>query len=148
MNKPVVYLQGPDGQEYTLNVTSPDPDDGTYCAHMPEKASGLSEEWWARIVPDVLDLSDLTNRTELHVKQLDNRDSRTTWLWLDSLMYIEVDPVDLMRNMIENCYNEDMEFLFEQFERFLDKVEEETDDIKSERKTYLKPFAQFLLNVK
>jgi hypothetical protein len=52
MNKPTVYLQGPNGEEYELHVTEPDPEDGTYCAHMPEKESGLSEEWWIRIVPD------------------------------------------------------------------------------------------------
>lgn len=38
------YLQGADGSERTLDITQPDPKDGTYCAHM-------NEETWVRIVP-------------------------------------------------------------------------------------------------
>ncbi|KKL95749.1 hypothetical protein LCGC14_1851550 [marine sediment metagenome] len=52
MNEPTVYLQGPDGEEFTLKVTSPDPDDGTFCAHLPKSEVALAEEWWIRIVPN------------------------------------------------------------------------------------------------
>lgn len=40
----VAYLQGADGSETTLNITEPDPADGTYCVH-------LDKERWVRIVP-------------------------------------------------------------------------------------------------
>ncbi len=58
MNKPVAYLQGPDGQEFDLHVTSPDPDDGTYCLHIRGKDHNAlarhvpTTEWWVRIVPN------------------------------------------------------------------------------------------------
>ena len=78
----------------------------------------------------------------------DNRDQGTTWLWINESEYVEVNPVDLMGNMIENCYNEDVLFLFEQFHRYLDKIDEETEDIKEERKTHLIPFAEFLQAVR
>ncbi len=38
------------------------------------------------------------------VDLVDNRDARTTWLWIDGeTRFIEVDPIDLLVNMIENC---------------------------------------------
>jgi len=37
------------------------------------------------------------------IKSVDNRDERTTWLWLNELQYVEVDPVDIYNNMLENC---------------------------------------------
>jgi len=50
----------------------------------------------------------MTNETYKweHVEhEVDNRDSRTTWLWIGGYgnQYIEVDPVELIKNMIENC---------------------------------------------
>ena len=36
------------------------------------------------------------------VASVDNRDYRTTWLWIGR-DYVEVDPVDLFTNMIDNC---------------------------------------------
>ena len=51
-------------------------------------------------------LNDGTPTIPLHLKvdTVDNRDSRTTWLWINGdTEYIEVDPVDLIENMIENC---------------------------------------------
>jgi hypothetical protein len=33
---------------------------------------------------------------------VDNRDTRTTWLWIDTTHYIEVDPYELLRNALEN----------------------------------------------
>lgn len=44
-NRPHVYLQDGDGQDVELTVTSCDPDDGTYCAHLPNGQ-------WVRICPD------------------------------------------------------------------------------------------------
>jgi hypothetical protein len=38
----------------------------------------------------------------IKVDEVDNRDSRTTWLWIGN-DYVEVDPVDLIENMLENC---------------------------------------------
>ena len=34
----------------------------------------------------------------------DNRDDNTTWLWISSTEYVEVNPRQLYDNMIENCY--------------------------------------------
>lgn len=42
-------------------------------------------------------------RRHIPVVQVDNRDSRTTWLWTSDWEYVEVDPVELIENMIENC---------------------------------------------
>ena len=41
------YLQDADGNERTLDVTSPDPDDGTYCVHMDDAGQA-----WIRIVQE------------------------------------------------------------------------------------------------
>lgn len=38
---------------------------------------------------------------------LDNRDLHTTWLWLNTKEYVEVDPVDLLKNAIENLSPEE-----------------------------------------
>ena len=35
---------------------------------------------------------------------VDNRDPRTTWLWISPTEYIEVDPINLVTNMVENCF--------------------------------------------
>ncbi len=52
MNKPTVYFQGPNGEEHTMRVTSPDPDDGTFCGHFTfHDFSEVTSEWWVRIVP-------------------------------------------------------------------------------------------------
>ena len=66
------------------------------------------------------------------VQDVDNRDQRTTWLWITQ-DYVEVDPIDLMENMIENCYNEDVLFLFERFRMYLDHLDDTVEDIKSDR---------------
>jgi hypothetical protein len=37
---------------------------------------------------------------------IDNRDQMTTWLWINGeTEYIEVDPIELMTNMVENCHH-------------------------------------------
>ncbi len=36
------------------------------------------------------------------VVEVDNRDSRTTWLWIGVSDYVEIDPIDLLENMLEN----------------------------------------------
>ena len=41
------YLQDADGNERTLDVTEPDPADGTYCVHMDDQGQS-----WIRIVPE------------------------------------------------------------------------------------------------
>lgn len=49
--------------------------------------------------------------TTKHVKveSVDNRDFRTTWLWLDGSHYVEVDPIDLVENAVENLPEEEQE---------------------------------------
>lgn len=42
----VAYLQDADGNERTLDVTEPDPADGSYCVHMDDQGQS-----WIRIVP-------------------------------------------------------------------------------------------------
>jgi len=42
-------------------------------------------------------------RTWIPVVLVDNRDPRCTWLWISDHEYVEVDPVDLVENMVENC---------------------------------------------
>lgn len=39
---------------------------------------------------------------QVDIKSIDNRDQYTTWLWINDHQYVEVNPVDLLRNMIEN----------------------------------------------
>lgn len=36
------------------------------------------------------------------VVQVDNRDDRTTWLWISDTEYVEVDIPDLLENSLEN----------------------------------------------
>lgn len=51
MNQPVIYLQGPDGEETELTVTSPDPDDGTFIGHLRDVDLGqVTTDWWVRLV--------------------------------------------------------------------------------------------------
>lgn len=38
----------------------------------------------------------------IEVQCVDNRDFRTTWVWIDDNKYVEIDPLDLVRNAIEN----------------------------------------------
>ncbi len=39
---------------------------------------------------------------KLTIQRVDNRDTSTTWLWLNDTDYVEVDPLDLFDNAIEN----------------------------------------------
>lgn len=48
-------------------------------------------------------VTDVLAAREVEVVRVDNRDERTTWLWINEQMYVEVDPVDLYENMKENC---------------------------------------------
>jgi len=50
------------------------------------------------------------------IKELDNRDSNTTWIWLDGTdtpSYVEVDPIELFQNMLENLDPEDADEVIE-----------------------------------
>ena len=53
--------------------------------------------------PYDVDVRDPTMRTSVPVTEVDNRDNRTTWLWINESQYVEIDPVDLVENMIDNC---------------------------------------------
>lgn len=55
------YLQDANGNEQELQVTKPDPTDGTYVVHM-------DEETWIRVVPD--DRSHLVELTSQQVSDL------------------------------------------------------------------------------
>jgi hypothetical protein len=41
--------------------------------------------------------------------EVDNRDQRTTWLWIGGYgnQYLEVDPIELIENMVENCIDDE-----------------------------------------
>lgn len=53
------------------------------------------------------DIAQMTRRVP--IENTDNRDFRTTWLWLDGSRYIEVDPIDLVQNAVENLPEEEQE---------------------------------------
>jgi len=56
------------------------------------------------------DTSDGPEMTKhVKVESVDNRDFRTTWLWLDGSHYVEVDPIDLVENAVENLPEEEQE---------------------------------------
>lgn len=78
---------------------------------------------------------------------LDNRDQGTTWIWIDDIRttpYVEVNPIELYENMIENCYNEDVLFLFSQFQEYLEELDE-NPDIKDDTDTdHIVGFRDFL----
>jgi hypothetical protein len=43
---------------------------------------------------------------KLNVVDTDNRDSRTTWLLLEDGNFVEVDPYELLLNVVENIFDE------------------------------------------
>lgn len=50
------------------------------------------------------------------VRETDNRDTNTTWLWLDGTStpsYVEVDPIDLFVNMVDNLDPDDKDEVIE-----------------------------------
>lgn len=77
----------------------------------------------------------------------DNRDCNTTTI----NNAIDVDPVDLMGNMIENCYNDDMLFLFNMFVQFMNQdLEYHMDieqDIHETREDYIVKFRDYLTSL-
>ncbi len=42
--------------------------------------------------------------------RIDNRDFRTTWLWINNNEYVEVDPVELLYNAVDNLPEEEQDF--------------------------------------
>lgn len=48
----IAYLQDANGNERTLKVTNPDPDDGTLCAH-------LDDDSWVRVVLQPTEMQEL-----------------------------------------------------------------------------------------
>ena len=56
--------------------------------------------WSVVDIPD--ECYDGVMRRHRPVIEVDNRDSRTTWLWINQTEYVEIDPVALMNNMLEN----------------------------------------------
>ncbi len=73
--------------------------------------------------------------TRVPITEWDNRDPSETWLFMDNLRYIEVRPYDVMRNMIDNCYNEDVLFLYEQFQNYLNDVVDKISDVQDDTDT-------------
>lgn len=89
-----------------------------------------------------------TYNTNVAITEWDNRDPSTTWLWIDKVRYIEVRPYDVMRNMIHNCYNEDVLFLYEQFKTYLDDVVDTIPDVMDDTDTdHIKGFRDHLTNL-
>ena len=37
------------------------------------------------------------------IETIDNRDPSTTWIWIGTGDYVEVNPFELIENMVENC---------------------------------------------
>ncbi len=37
------------------------------------------------------------------IAEWDNRDTAETWLWIDKVRYVSVNPFDMIENMVENC---------------------------------------------
>lgn len=76
--------------------------------------------------------------------EYDNRDTRTTTI----NNAIDVDPVELMGNMVENCYNDDMLFLFNMLVQFMEQdLEYHVDndlDIHETREDYIEKFRNYL----
>jgi len=50
-------------------------------------------------------------KKERTIVEIDNRDDRTTWLHLEDGSYVEVDPIELFINMLENNYPHKDEFV-------------------------------------
>ena len=51
-----------------------------------------------------IDIEDGTDNPKRYDAVIDNRDPGTTWIWLEGTGdYVEVSPVELVENMIENC---------------------------------------------
>lgn len=81
------------------------------------------------------------------VTEVDNRDQGATWLWIGD-DYVEVDPVELISNMIENCYNEDVSFLFNRLNTYLQDIDERFPDIKDDMDTdHIVAFRDYLNNL-
>ena len=56
---------------------------------------------------------------QYNIGDVDNRDTNTTWLWLDGTAtpsYVEVDPVELFLNMLENADPEEADKIMEHVE--------------------------------
>lgn len=76
----------------------------------------------------------------------DNRDPGETWLQLEGTGdFISVSPVEVMGNMLENCFNEDVTFLFQQFGHYLDSIDIPGEDTRNDTSTdHIVKFRDFL----
>lgn len=54
----------------------------------------------------------------ISILDVDNRDDKTTWLWINQREYVEIDPSDLMLNMIQNLPSP----LDEKYERLFNEM--------------------------
>lgn len=60
--------------------------------------------------------------TLVDIVEWDNRDPSVTWLWIDDVRYISVDPVEVVENMIENCcswFDEETDITCKELEDFV-----------------------------
>lgn len=65
------------------------------------------QEVISRLIDDIeLYQQIASQQRQAPIVVMDNRDQNTTWLWLNETDYVEVDPADLYRNMVENCFEE------------------------------------------
>jgi hypothetical protein len=59
----------------------------------------------------------------------DNRDDSTTWLWINQREYVEVNPKELMENMIENLPEPINNLFAERFASLMKDLDKAVDEI-------------------
>lgn len=63
-------------------------------------------------------------KEQVDIKSTDNRDPHTTWLWINDRQYVEVNPIELVYNVIENLPEEEqpeLTKLIEELDKLLNK---------------------------
>jgi chemotaxis protein histidine kinase CheA len=68
-------------------------------------------------VTRVKEILDQGPAEQVTILSTDNRDFRTTWLWIDNKRYVEVDPLDLLKNAIENCDEQEQAPLWDAYNK-------------------------------
>lgn len=51
-------------------------------------------------------------RQKIQIQEVDNRDDRTTWLWIGGNWFVEIDPLAMYANMAENCERPTLKDIF------------------------------------
>jgi hypothetical protein len=66
------------------------------------------------------------------ITDTDNRDTSTTWIWISSTKYVEIDPGALMRNVIENLPETINEPFLERFNQLVADIEASVDTFNNQ----------------